>query len=442
MKKLFSFLSIMAMSLLTSCSDSSVVNPTNSDTALNPLNNGGSQRNLIVVMSDIHLGADISYAEINKNIPYLESFLEKIRTSPNIKELVLAGDVFDEWFVPANVNTYQGKDQLDFIQRIARTNKGVIDAFNKVIQEGKIKVVYVPGNHDLGILAANVESILPGIVQVRDNVQGLGTYSPDWLPELAVEHAHRYNFYCAPDPISNRAIAPGSIMPPGYFFTRLATLHVVQNCSSLNDTIPEITQYQSSNPSQSLAYVYWKVWKTLLTTFPIKNKFNEKILITNIDGFTANYSVNDIIPYQLTPGGEIMMNLSKNVQDTWIERQALNKVPVAIPAAQAMANGSKSSESDDQAKIQYFMNTNSNKRIVVFGHTHEPKIIASENHKGLKSVYANTGTWIDHNPLGKIMDFVVITPQQSGSSSSMTYVKLYNFEGGVFTQMAADSLRL
>ena len=66
--------------------------------------------------------------------------VEKIRISANVKELVLAGDILDEWFVPANINTYNGKDQYDFVQRIAAANKGVVSAFNSVIREGKIKV--------------------------------------------------------------------------------------------------------------------------------------------------------------------------------------------------------------------------------------------------------------------------------------------------------------
>jgi hypothetical protein len=33
---------------------------------------------------------------------------------------------------------------------------------------------------------------------------GLGTYSPVGYPQIAIEHGHRYNFFCAPDPISNQ----------------------------------------------------------------------------------------------------------------------------------------------------------------------------------------------------------------------------------------------
>ena len=126
---------------------------------------------MLVVMSDIHLGADSSYAEIKANLIPLQNILQQIEASPNVKELILDGDIFDEWFVPANVDTYQGKDQADFMQRIAATNSGIIHTLNAIIQEKKILVTYIPGNHDMTITEKNVDSILPGIHQARDKQQ-------------------------------------------------------------------------------------------------------------------------------------------------------------------------------------------------------------------------------------------------------------------------------
>lgn len=405
-----------------------------------PFINESNKRDLVVVISDLHMGADLSYAEFNKNSKPLENFLEKVRVSPNIKELVIGGDLVDEWFVPANVDTYQGKSQEEFVKRIAETNKEVFASFNRIIKEGKIKVTYVPGNHDLTITAKEIESILPGISQARDNVQGLGTYSPTDLPQVAIEHAHRYNFFCAPDPLSNQSIAPGTIMPPGYFFTRIAALHVVEQCKTAGDTIPTVTPNSSGDESQNLLYGYWQVWQWTLNTFPITNKFDEKIITTNIDGFTGNYSVNDILPYQSTPGGVIDVNLYKGIQDTWKEREKINHVAIDIPTDRAIKYAADPKESDNQAAIQYFANPSSNKRIVVFGHTHVAKMTASTNSAGKKTIYANSGTWIDRNPNATTMNFVVIAPQTSDPSSQTT-VKIYNLQNETTTKMAEDSLR-
>ena len=410
------------------------------DNEINPFSNGGNERNMIVVISDLHLGANLDYAECKNNLPSLEKLLKQIKAAPDVKELVIAGDLIDEWFVPATTDTYQGKDQADFVRRIATANEGVFDAINSIIQAGNILVTYVPGNHDLTITAANIESILPGINQARDAVLGLGTYSPVDYPAIAIEHGHRYNFFCAPDPISNQDIAPGNILPPGYFFTRIAALYVIQNRPKPRDTLSVITQNFSGGGSQDLLFRYWKKWALTMKMFPLKNKFDEAIIHTNINGFTGNYSVNDLVPYQSSPGGLINVNLYNGIQDHWEARQTLNNVPIHITTAEAIDSVISSTETDHQAILQYFMNPASDKRIVVFGHTHEPKMVASENLHNKRCIYANSGTWIDHNPDKTTMNFIVITPQ-SVDVSSQTLVKLYNFENEVVTKMAEDSLR-
>ncbi|KAF0128588.1 MAG: metallophosphoesterase [Bacteroidetes bacterium] len=431
------FFVMLSLCALPSCDNS---NP--KDTETKPFSNGGNERNMIVVISDIHLGADLAYAECKNNLPSLEKLLKQLKASPNVKELVIAGDLLDEWFVPAPINTYQGKDQADFVQRIAATNKGVFDAFNSIIQEKKILVTYVPGNHDLTVTEANVDLILPGINQKRDPELGLGTYNPVGYPEIAIEHGHRYNFFCAPDPFSNQDIAPGTILPPGYFFTRIAALHVVQRPPKAGDSVPVIIQNMSGDESQNLLFSYWKMWEWTLNTFKIENKFDEKIIVTNVDGFTGAFAVNDVLPYQTTPEGPIEVNLYHGIQDSWKQRQAHNHVPVDIPVAQAITGSAIASESDNQAISQYFLNPASDVKIVVFGHTHAPTIKASNDHLGQKSIYANSGTWIDHNSLDSTaMNFVVITPQND-DASSQTFVKLYSFKNEIVTGMASDSLKL
>ena len=439
MKKISICFVLFLLSALFSCSNSDSTGPADSD--INPFSNGGDERNMLVVISDIHLGADISYAECNKNRGALEKLLNQIREAQNVKELVIAGDLLDEWFVPAIVDTYQGKNQADFVQRIATTNKGVIDAINNIIQDQNIFVTYVPGNHDLTITAANVDLILPGIHQARDPELGLGTYSPADYPKIAIEHGHRYNFFCAPDPISNQVAAPGTILPPGYFLTRIAALHVVQHDSIPGDTLDVVTKNTSGNESQDLLFTYRKLWEWAINNLPITNKFDENMIVTNVDGFKGNYSVNDLLPHQTIAGGLIYVDLYDSIQDKWDQRQALNNVDVNIPASRAIANSAKSSESDSQAIVQYFLNPKSDKRIVIFGHTHDAKIIDTVDYEGQKAIYANTGTWIDSNNVAPTtMNFVVVTPQDA-NSSSQTYVRLYNFENEVVTKMDEDSLR-
>lgn len=406
-----------------------------------PFNNGSAVRNEIVVISDLHMGANLDYSEINHNLKPLEDFLASLKSSPNVKELVIAGDLVDEWFVPADVNTYDGKDQADFVKRVASTNQGVVDAFNNIIKEGKIKVTYVPGNHDLTITPENINLILPGINQARDQQLGLGTYTPSDFPALAIEHSHRYNYFCAPDMLSNQTEAPGTILPAGYFFTRIGALHVKQKCTQNLDVLPAVTPNLQGDASQKLMYAYWQIWKWAMGYLPINNHFSENIIITGVNGFNGVYSVNDLIPYQSTTDGPISVKLFNGAQDNWEARQTKNNVAVHIPVDHAIANSSNADETDNLAIKEYFQNPNSDKRIVVFGHNHRATIIPSYNFKGQKSIYANSGTWIDSNPGGATPTFVIITPQNDDSGSE-TKVEVYNFEKEVYTQMAMNTVRL
>ena len=134
------------------------------------------------------------------------------------------------------------------------------------------------------------------------------------------------------------------------------------------------------------------------------------------------------------------MNLYNGIQDNWVERQTLNGVNVQIPVQQAMTTGSSDTATDAQAVAQYFTNP-TQKRIVVFGHTHVARINTAVNYKNQRCVYANTGTWIDHNTLSSLaMTFVVITPQKS-TASAPTFVNLYQYSSsGAISKVAGQAI--
>jgi len=439
MRTILKFLGVcLIMSFLGTVTSCERTEPTGQE--INPFSNGGNDRNMIVVISDLHLGANLNYAECKNNLGALKNFLNRVKTAPNVKELVIAGDLVDEWFVPAGINTYDGKDQADFVKRVASANKDVFAVMNSIIQEKKILVTYVPGNHDLTITSTSIESILPGINQARDNKLGLGTYTPASNSYIAIEHGHRYNFFCAPDPISNQDIAPGTILPPGYFFTRIAAQYVIQGRPTSSNIVPTVTPPTSGIESQDLLYRYWKNWVYTLSLFPITNKFDENFIITNVNGFTGNYSVNSLLPSQSSTDGSLSVNLYKGIQDNWETRQTMNNVSVHTTAAHAIDSVASETETDQQANLQYFQNPKSGKRIVIFGHTHVPVMRTYTSSDNKKCIYANSGTWIDHNPGRTTMNFVVITPQSS-DAASQTLVKLYNYQNEVVTKMAEDALR-
>jgi hypothetical protein len=118
------------------------------------------------------------------------------------------------------------------------------------------------------------------------------------------------------------------------------------------------------------------------------------------------------------------VNLYKGILDTWYDRQAGNKVPVPILPEIAIAAGALNPVLDAQSITQYFLNIFSNKRIVVFGHTHSAGIFTIVNHELKGAIYANSGTWVDNgNPS---CTFVAIIPQKDNEASTET-VTVYQY---------------
>lgn len=397
-----------------------------------------SLRTQILVISDIHLGMDNSFAECNANRAALVSFLTKIKNSPNVKELVIAGDLIDQWFVPME---YQAStSEAAFVDAIAANNQAIIDVLKAIISERLIKVTYAPGNHDILVTAADMERILPGINQARGTVQGIGEYKTGLKNEIIVEHGHKYNLFVAPDPISNRNITGNntSILPPGYFFTRIATSSVVQGKPVSPNIWPEIT-YDKNDPMQELLYLYYQTWKAILVSLPIKQKFSDKVMTTNLDGFTANYSVNDILPQVNPTTGKLEVVLFDNMLATWDQRQTMNGVKVKTPVKDAIILANDSHLTDNQSKYQYF-DTDPSIKIVIFGHTHEARILQYKNLEGKKTIYANSGTWIDHSLAHPGMIFTVVNEAGAGSPLSIVNNYQYSANGSVTQWETAQAI--
>ncbi|GAB1348141.1 hypothetical protein MASR1M107_03520 [Ignavibacteriales bacterium] len=393
--------------------------------------NAEVKRNKIVVISDIHLGMDSKFAEINKNFNNLVDLVTKVGNSPDVKELVIGGDLMDQWFVPMNYKT--PVDEAAFVDAIAKNNKPFVDAIVSIIKAGKIKVTYAPGNHDLTVTEADIKRVFPGINQARGTIQGLGEYVTGDKNSIVIEHGHKYNFFCAPDPVSIKTSTgkSTSIMPPGYFFTRIATSSIVQGKPKTENKFP-LHEVDKNDQEQLLLNYYYMTWKGILETLPVKEKFSEKVIITNIDGMNNTYAMSDVIPQFDATTNKFSVNLYNGLVTTWDKRQEINGVKVKNSAAEAILGANDDDLTDLQSKIQYF-DTDLSKRIVIFGHTHKAKVVPFENPKGEKTIYANSGTWIDHSLNYPNSTFVVVT--EGGTDSPLTFVNLYQYTGnGTVTQ--------
>ena len=400
-------------------------------------------RSKIVVISDLHMGNDLVYSENVKHLDRLEQFLKEVRASETIKELVLGGDILDEWYVPTRIDTYGSGTQADFVRKSVEANKDVFDVLNGIIRDGHIKVTYLPGNHDMGFLPEQINIAMPGVNQARDAGERypVGTYSPDGFPQIAIEHGHRYDFFCAITPGANESEAPGSIMPPDYFFARIAANSFVNPTTQEAATkVPLVTLHDPGNAEQRSKYVYYNLWKKVMEeVIYVNDSFSDPIITTNIGNFTKSYAINDILPRNNASDGNIEMDLYNGLftQENWDARQRYNNVSIVNHVDSSIVGSLKTAFINDQADVQYFRNSESKVRLVIFGHTHIPMMKSHTNLQGEKCLYVNSGSWedrktrdqnasIDQDAIN--MHFVVIDPL--GADKKTLQVSLYQYKYG------------
>ena len=168
-------------------------------------------------ISDVHLGAG-RYSDESKSsethkyewdwlsedeTKNFESFIKFLRTvySENIREVILLGDIFDNWVFPHDL-VPPTMDELI----TAPKNKKVVTELNKLSE--KFPVFYVPGNHDMHATRERMKKHFPKII-----------FCPEQFTagRLIAEHGHRYAMFNAPPQFSNNFLG----LPIGYFISRV-----------------------------------------------------------------------------------------------------------------------------------------------------------------------------------------------------------------------------
>ena len=395
MKMKKGFLSLLlAISMVFSPAMLGALSPAIAETpeTLPALWEAGDRRDKIVTISDIHLGIEDRYSETVENILPLVEFLKRLQHTKDVRELVIAGDFLDEWYLPVYYPRYT--DQREFYKGVIANNQDVIDELNHVIGSG-IKLVYVIGNHDMTLEADILQEAIPGIIQAVD-AKGLGAYYTGDRHEILIEHGHRYDVFSAPDTVTNAELAGNerTIFPAGYFYARYAATWVLEGRPAVEKDLPVVTKVpDKADTDQYGAYLYYMILKTVSSRMTPNEALDEKIFDMRVSGFDDVYSFLDFYPAQQEDGTISAPVLFKNIQRTWDERQTINQVKIPNSFIEAVAGTLDWSYFSAQARTQYLNNPNENVDVVVFGHTHVPAYDDLGNGK----LYINDGTWIDHN---------------------------------------------
>lgn len=151
----------------------------------------------------------------------LNNFLDETAKREDVEEVVVLGDLFDQWIIPDD-----SAPNIRF-DDIADNNREVMQKLSGLPRVG-IDVTYVPGNHDLPFslndIAARrdfIARVLPGVKYVCDD----SAAPPRVVCRrgfLAAEHGHMYCLCNAPDWSENQQtpLVHKSFLPLGYFVSR------------------------------------------------------------------------------------------------------------------------------------------------------------------------------------------------------------------------------
>jgi len=344
-------------------------------------------RNKLVFISDLHMNVDGPYSWLVDHAAPLADFLKDVNGRSDVAELIVLGDLLDDWVAPVACTPQTFADVLG-----AGNNTAVVAALRKVCENPDIAVTYVTGNHDMlsfeGDNKAVIGGAFPGMTILSDE-PGLGAYSRDNV--IWAEHGHRYAMFNAPDTWNRR----GGHLPLGYFVSRLAANLSLSSGQVI--TTPELLDRFVKSPALINEYLslggYTGVAGEETNDDYIRLLFDAMAIYcgclpwdtfsTNgVDGFTEDPSVDEVgTTYDTLWSG-------------WPDRQDIVDSFSALFSELGFLNAAANLlfEMPDRIKPLYRFTP----RIILFGHTHQACL---QYHSGdVETVYVNTGTWIDKTP--------------------------------------------
>jgi UDP-2,3-diacylglucosamine pyrophosphatase LpxH len=373
---------------------------------------GFPQRDVVVCISDIHMGeyrgVEGHYCWFGQNAEALADLLDTIQHSDNVRQLVILGDLFDEWVVPYRMQPFDTAagihSSADYFRSVAASpvNFPVIGKLREIAAGGTIQVIYVPGNHDMLLTQEILQEIIPGILWMG-NISGLGNYIP--VNEIVMEHGHRFDFFNCPQPFVN----PGHILPPGYFISRIQAegLRVQGAAGKALNTATGGTEFLLA---WTTAIVFLEV-NYNLTIYP--DSLN--IPMDGIDGYSGYFSFT---------GARNMY--AATIEEQWPATQQQNGMPVIIPVSVALLDGFV--DLYPATAVEYFSDDAPKKyKIAVLGHTHKPELKVYPPGQNYQAIYANTGSWVNASLTSKaVRTFLMIRPA-AWSGSDLDVVSLYQY---------------
>ena len=344
-------------------------------------------RNKMVFISDLHLNVDAPYAWLVDHAPYLAAFLGEVNARDDVAELIILGDMLDDWVTPAGYTPQTFSDIL-----AANYSNGLVPAFQAICQNPNIAVTYVTGNHDLLSFESQnkqiISSAFPGM-NILSDAPGLGAYSKDNV--IWAEHGHRYTLFNAPDIWSRE----DGHLPLGYFISRLSASK--SDSSGTNYTTPEVlNRFLKSSPevnSRLRQSGYGQEPGRPIDDAAIFALYNAVVQWSGVKRW-EKFTMNDLDNFTPDPLVGQIAFIYDTIFSGWPDRQNIvgNNEAVINEIGYLANTADLLFEMPDRIKDLYPFTP----RIVLFGHTH--KAFFQYSSGDVDTIYANTGTWVDSTP--------------------------------------------
>ncbi len=346
-----------------------------------------SGRNKLVFISDLHMNVDGSYSWLVKHAPDLAQFLGDLNKRDDVAELIILGDLLDDWVCPVADTPQTFSDVLS-----ANYNNGVVPALQEVCHNKEIDVTYVTGNHDMLSFKTENKDVIFGTfpeMHIISDSPGLGAYTKDDV--IWAEHGHRYTLFNAPDTWSRQ----GGHLPMGYSISRFAASKSLAEGRAF--TTPEVLDLFFNSPSQVQQYLdeagYDEAVGGVIDDALIIAVFNAIDLWSGHGPF-SRFNMDHLDGFTKDPMVEEIAFMYDKIFSDWPDRQNIvshyealfNELGHLNSAANLLFN------MPERIEDRYPFTP----RIILFGHTHKAAFQYHSN--DVETIYVNTGTWIDRQP--------------------------------------------
>ncbi len=325
-----------------------------------------AQRDTVLFMSDLHMNLDGPYSWQRDHVSDVAAFLRGANGRSDVSELVIMGDLVDQWVFPMSQEPDNG-----FADILGEgINRPIVSALQGICANPEIKVSYVAGNHDLlSFTTANrdtLSSFFPGMTILSDD-PGLGYWS--WDDVVYAEHGHRYCLFNAPDTWSR----DGGHLPLGYYISRAVAEKNASDPASdqyLDLLANSIASNGISNLLPDLVYD-----AVLAYTGHVPG---DVVRMNGFDGVSTD------------PTASQVAALYADILSQWPDRQDIVGQATAVVDDMGTLVGAAAHQFSLPTQLPF------TPRIMLFGHTHNAVFHSYDYPQ--EHLYLNTGTWIDGKP--------------------------------------------